>query len=120
MKYFFLLILLSLVLLLGACGGSEKYGDGVDPNVQKVQVSDVFFNEELLGRQVTLEGKIVSQCDSNGCWFFLQDDTGQIFIDLSRHGFELPSLPGRSVAATGVVARSQQAFLLIASGVEVK
>ncbi len=120
MKYFFPLAVLFLALLLTGCSGSDKYGAGVDPDAPKVQVRDVFLNESLLGQRVTLEGRIVSQCDSNGCWFFLQDDTGQLFIDLSRHGFELPSLPGRSVAATGTVARSQQAFLLIATGVEVK
>ena len=69
---------------------------------------------------MTLEGKIVSQCQSNGCWFFLQDDTGQIYIDLSTNNFALPSLPNKQVVASGTVARSQQNILLVATGVEVK
>jgi len=120
MKKILLVTVVIASLFLAACSSGEKYGAGVDPDAPKVQVRDVFFDAKLLGQQVTLEGKIVSQCDSNGCWFFLQDETGQIFVDLSRHGFELPSLPGRSVKATGTVARSQQAYLLIATGVEVK
>jgi uncharacterized protein YdeI (BOF family) len=114
-------VLFFAFLALGACGsGAEKYGAGVDASLPVVQVKDVFFEQQLLGQKVTLEGRIVSQCASSGCWFYLQDDTGQVFIDLSRNGFELPSLPNRLVKASGTVARSQQAFLLIATGVEVQ
>lgn len=107
-------------LFLSACSGNEKYGAGVDPAAPKVQVKDMFLRPDLMGKTVTLEGRIVSQCASNGCWFYLQDETGQVYIDLARNGFELPSLPNRTAIATGTVARSQQAFLLIATGVEVK
>ena len=111
-------VLLSF-LFLAACGG-EKYGAGVDAGAPKVKVKDVFLQQALLGKKVTLEGKIVSQCQSNGCWFFLQDDTGQIYIDLSTNNFALPSLPNKQVVASGTVARSQQNILLVATGVEVK
>lgn len=118
---FLAIVLLFASLALGACSGSsEKYGAGVDTSLPVVQVKDVFLQQDLVGQKVTLEGRIVSQCASNGCWFYLQDDTGQVYIDLSRNGFELPSLPNRRVKASGTVARSQQAFLLIATGVEVQ
>ncbi len=107
-------------LFLAACSGSENYGAGVDPDAPRVQVKDMFLRPDLIGQKVTLEGRIVSQCASNGCWFYLQDDTGQVYIDLSSNGFELPSLPNKTAIASGTVARSQQAFLLIATGVEVK
>jgi len=108
-------------LFLAACtGGGDKYGAGVDPDAPRVQVKDMFLQPDLMGKTVTLEGRIVSQCSSNGCWFYLQDETGQVYIDLSRNGFELPSLPNKTAVATGTVARSQQAFLLIATGVEIK
>lgn len=111
-------VLLSMVLL-AACGG-EKYGAGVDAGAQKVKVKDLFLQQALLGQKVTLEGRIVSQCQSNGCWFFLQDDTGQIYIDLATNKFSLPALPNKQVVASGTVARSQQNILLVATGVEVK
>lgn len=121
MRYYTLSIILFVSFALGACsGGGEKYGAGVDASLPVVQVKDVFLQQNLLGQQVTLEGRIVSQCASNGCWFYLQDDTGQVYIDLSRNGFELPSLPNKRVKASGTVARTQQAFLLIATGVEVQ
>lgn len=114
-------VLLFALFFMGACSGSgEKYGAGVDTSLPVVQVRDVFLQQDLLGQKVTLEGRIVSQCASSGCWFYLQDDTGQVYIDLSRNGFELPSLPNRRVKASGTVARSQQAFVLIATGVELQ
>lgn len=118
------LLIVSVVvasLFLAACsGGGDKYGAGIDPDAPRVQVKDMFLRPDLMGQKVTLEGRIVSQCASNGCWFYLQDETGQVYIDLSRNGFELPSLPNKTAIATGTVARTQQAFLLIATGVEIK
>ena len=119
MRKLLLIGLLMIPLVLAGCDG-EKYGAGVDSSAQKVKVKDVFLQKSFIGQKVTLEGKIVSQCQSNGCWFFLQDGTGQIYIDLATNKFSLPSMPNKQVAATGTVARSQQNILLVATGVEVK
>jgi uncharacterized protein YdeI (BOF family) len=119
MKNILLTTFLLLFLALTGCSG-EKYGSGVDPDAPKVQVQDVFLKQELFGKKVTLEGKIVSQCQSNGCWFYLQDETGQIYIDLAKSQLTLPSRPGKQVLASGTVGRTKQSYLLVASGVEVK
>ena len=119
MKQSLLVVLALLAVLLTGCSG-EKYGAGVDPKAPVVPVKDLFLQPQYLGKQVTVEGNIVSQCQSNGCWFFLNDGTGQIYIDLAQNQFTLPSLPGKRAAASGVVTRSQQNFYLVATGVEVK
>ena len=119
MKHLLLIATLTFTLILAGCGG-EKYGDGIDASAQTVKVKDIFLKKDLLGQKVTLEGKIVSQCQSNGCWFFLQDDTGQLYIDMATNQFSLPSMPNKQVAASGTVARAQNNFALIATGVEVK
>ncbi|SHJ09591.1 Predicted protein YdeI with OB-fold, BOF family [Malonomonas rubra DSM 5091] len=108
-----------VTLFLAGCGG-EKYGAGVDHDAQKVQVKDVFLQPQLIGQKVQLEGNIVTQCQSNGCWFFLHDGSGQIYIDLAKNQFTLPSLPGRQVSVSGVVSREKQSLYLVADGVEVK
>jgi uncharacterized protein YdeI (BOF family) len=119
MRQLLLTGMLVVTLILTGCG-SEKYGSGVDPSAQTVKVKDVFLQKNLLGQKVTLEGKIVSQCQSNGCWFFLKDDTGQVYIDMATNKFSLPSMPNKQVAASGTVARAQNNIVLIATGVEVK
>jgi uncharacterized protein YdeI (BOF family) len=119
MRYLILIATLVVTLILAGCG-NEKYGAGVDASAQMVKVKDVFLQKNLLGQKVTLEGKIVSQCQSNGCWFFLQDETGQLYIDMAKNKFSLPSMPNKQVAASGTVARSQNNLVLIATGVEVK
>lgn len=120
MKIMLLAHILIVSFFLAACSGGGQYGAGVDPSAPKILVKDMFLRPDLMGKKVTLEGRIVNQCASNGCWFYLQDETGQVYVDLSRNGFELPSLPNKAVIASGTVAKTQQAFLLIATGVEVK
>ncbi|MCX7990614.1 MAG: DNA-binding protein [Proteobacteria bacterium] len=112
----YLIIMLSLILL--ACA-SEKYGAGVDKNVQKVSVKDVVLNPAFQGKTVNLEGKITTQCASNGCWFFLNDGSGQIFIDLATNGFAIPPKQGKKAKVTGVVSFGQAGVYIIAIGVEI-
>ena len=119
MKHLLLIATLIFTLILAGCG-DEKYGDGVDASAQAVKVKEIFLKKNLAGQKVTLEGRIVSQCQSNGCWFYLQDDTGQLYIDMATNKFSLPSMPNKQVAASGTVAKSQNNLVLIATGVEVK
>ncbi|MDF1614137.1 DNA-binding protein [Desulfurivibrio dismutans] len=112
-----LLSLLFFVLLLSGCG-KDTYGEGIDPNAPRVAVQDIFLQPQLLNQKVTVQGTVYTQCESNGCWFVLQDDTAQIYIDLSTNNFELPPMPGRRVQATGTVTTFQNNLLLIAQGVE--
>lgn len=111
-------IFLILAIFLFACG-SEKYGAGVDKSAPKVAVKDVILNPAYQGKTVNLEGKITTQCASNGCWFFLQDGSGQIFIDLSTNGFAIPQKQGKAAKVTGVVSSGQVGIYIIAVGVEI-
>jgi uncharacterized protein YdeI (BOF family) len=109
--------LIILALLLGACG-KEKFGAGIDPNAPQVTVQDILLQPQLMDKKVTVQGTVYTQCESNGCWFVLKDDTAQIYIDLSTNNFQLPPMPGRKVKATGTVTARQNNLLLIAQGVE--
>ncbi|MEW5746148.1 MAG: OB-fold nucleic acid binding domain-containing protein [Nitrospirota bacterium] len=111
---------LVLVMLLATGCSAEKYGLGVDSSSPTVMVKDIILKPELQGRQVTLEGKIISQCQSNGCWFFLQDATGQVFINLAPNNFALPSRMGKKARVTGVVVAGPEGYQIVARGVEVK
>ena len=119
MRNLLLIVTLVITLLLAGCSG-EKYGAGVDSSAPKVKVKDLFLQQNLLGQKVTLEGKVGSQCQSNGCWFFLQDETGQLYIDMATNKFSLPPMQNKPVTASGTVAKSNNNIKLIATGVEVK
>jgi len=119
MRHLLLIATLGFTLILAGCG-DEKYGAGVDASAQTVKIKDVFLKKKLLGQKVTLEGRIVSQCQSNGCWFYIQDDSGQLYIDMATNKFSLPSMPNKLVAASGTVSKKQNNIVLIATGVEVK
>ena len=115
-KAFLLLSAIAMVLFLYACG-EKSYGSGLDPNAEIKTVVEILTHPELQGRKVTIEGRINAQCTASGCWLVLQDDTGQIYMDLSRNGFKLPPMQGRAIAATGVVSTFRGTTMIAAEGV---
>jgi uncharacterized protein YdeI (BOF family) len=120
MKKPLLAIILASVLGFALAGCSaEKYGSGIDSSARKVQVKDIVLYPELQGQRVTIEGRIVTQCMSNGCWFFLEDGTGQIFVNLAPNNFSLPEKMGRPARVTGVVWTVNDGYQVIAEGLEV-
>ena len=120
MQKLIFLTLLFAALLLGACTKGEQYGAGVDQNAPVVKVNDLFLKPELMGRKVTLEGSVFTQCQSSGCWFVLEDDTGQVYVDLSRSQLTLPARLGKKATASGIVGNTQGNLLLFAEGVVIK
>lgn len=119
MKKAIVLMVLTMAFLT-ACG-SEKFGPGGDSaNAQLVKVKDVLIYPNLLGKPIILEGKISSQCGSNGCWLFIDDGTGQMYVDLSTNGFSMPPKMGKKAKVIGRATESQNGIVVIASQVEVK
>lgn len=114
-KFGFTLVM--LILLIGC--SSEKFGTELNKDLPKSMVKDVLLNPSMEGKPVNLEGIIVSQCASSGCWFFLKDSTGQIFVDLAPQGFTLPPKMGKTVKITGMVAKWQGGMKIIAQGVQI-
>ncbi|MEW6429054.1 MAG: DNA-binding protein [Thermodesulfobacteriota bacterium] len=118
-RFLTMLLLAGSVFLLAGCGG-ETYGTGVDRKAPVVKVRDIFIRPDLEGKKVTVKGEVFTQCQSNGCWFVIQDDTGQVYIDLSRHQMTLPARLGRKATASGVVTRARGSYLLVGEGVVIK
>ena len=117
MKYFFLF--LSVLLLTAACSG-EKYGSGIDSQAPLIKVKDVHLDKSLQGKVVNLEGKVISQCQSpDKCWYFMQDETGRIFVNLKPANFTMPAAIGKQVKVTGTIQGSKDDYQIIARGVMV-
>lgn len=111
--------LLVLTLALLGCS-AEKYGSGLDRSIPVLKVKDIFLDRGIVGKKVTLNGNISSQCGSNGCWFVLQDDTGQVFINLSPNNMTIPPRMNKQAKVTGIVYPVQGELQIAAEGVEIR
>ncbi|MEN2995342.1 MAG: hypothetical protein ABDH19_08380 [Thermodesulfovibrio sp.] len=69
--------------------------------MKKVKIKDIFINQSLIGQRVIVEGIIITQCQSKGCWFFMNDNTGSIFINLAPIGINLPPKTGKRAIVMG-------------------
>ena len=121
-----LVILLVVIFSIAGCNSnsnsnssssSEKYG--VDVTEKEVtSVKDILGNsDEYLDKTIRLEGKIVRECPS-GCWFFLEDETGTIYVDINPSGLSIPPKVGKKVVVEGVPENKNGRISINGKGVE--
>lgn len=113
------LIILVFAALLTGCS-VERYGAAIDSSTKTVKVKDLFLDPSLLGKKVALKGRISSQCGSTGCWFFLQDDTGEVFVNLAPNNMSLPPRINKKAKVTGIVLPVQGELQVVAQGIELR
>jgi hypothetical protein len=119
MKMLMAIVVLGFGLAVGACARGERYGV-VDTAAPAVQVKDVMLSEAYGGKDVRISGTIAMQCASSGCWFFLDDGTGRLLVDLKGLGLGLPQRSGKKVRVSGTVIIDQYGqAVLNAKGLEV-
>jgi hypothetical protein len=71
-----------------------------------------------LSGDVRVQGKIVRQCPSAGCWFFLDDGAGrQVRVELGHLGTNFPQRVGRTAEVEGRLLKSGSDFELVGNGV---
>ncbi len=98
------IVCLVFMLTLAGCSDPEEYGAGVDSKLREVLIIDILSNRDLQGESLTIQGRIVNLCPSRGCWFYLQDESGQIFVDLSAADITLPYRQGKTVGSQAKVS----------------
>ncbi len=114
-----LFLLLLIIFVAVGCSG-EQHGAGIDPYAPNVTVRDVFLDHSLLNQVVTLEGTIISQCGSpDKCWYFMEDETGRILVNLRPGNMALSASIGKTAKVTGRVQGNRDGFQIIAQGVKV-
>jgi outer membrane protein assembly factor BamB len=92
-------LLLSIVLLAG-CTTQSSSAQPLSPGVTNgAIIKDPAVYE---GKDLVLKGKIAIECGS-GCWFLLDDGTGQLYVDLADNNFAIPQLVGSTVVVKGVI-----------------
>ena len=106
-------------LLVAGCAKKERYGT-LDAAAPSVQVKDVMLSDAYGGKDVRMSGTIVMQCASSGCWFFLDDGTGRMLVDLKGLGLGLGPRSGKKAVVTGTVVVDPQGQAIVsAKGLEV-
>ncbi|MBN2377495.1 MAG: DUF4920 domain-containing protein [Sedimentisphaerales bacterium] len=120
-KIWFVVLTLSMILTLSSCGKKkpEQYGQQIG-NRDSTQIKAVLKEPETFsGKTVTIEGKIVSECNT-GCWFDVQGPGGVIHVDIKPSGFAIPQKVGKEVMVEGNVSLRDGQLTLIGKGVEMK
>ncbi|MCS7215772.1 MAG: hypothetical protein NZ826_06445 [Thermodesulfovibrio sp.] len=113
----FILIII-ILFSLSSCS-AEKYGKDLDKSLNKVKIKDIFINQSLIGQKVIVEGIIITQCQSKGCWFFINDNTGTIFINLAPMGINLPPKTGKRAVVMGKIVTMEGNTIINAEGLEI-
>ncbi len=73
----------------------------VSSNPAYVTVRELIDNgAKYEGQLISLKGKIVLECPE-GCWFFLDDGTGKIYVDLKPAGLTIPQKVGSQITLRG-------------------
>lgn len=115
-------IIILIILGISGCSGnssdsSERYGVNISEK-KVVSVKNIYSNpNEYLNQTVRLEGKIVREC-SSGCWFFLEDKTGTIYVDINPSGLTIPPKVGKKVVVEGVPEKRNGRIIINGKGVE--
>ncbi|MBN2482829.1 MAG: DUF4920 domain-containing protein [Candidatus Omnitrophica bacterium] len=118
----YLLALFTGIILIIGCTtnvSSESFGEPIT-EYTSVPIRNILSNPgELSGKTVTVSGKIVRECPS-GCWFNLNDTTGEIYVDIKPSGFAIPQMVGKKVVVQGTVSARTGNTSLIGQGVELQ
>ncbi len=117
-----ILIILTIVVLVGfviiGCSRKSTYGVAIDSNVKFVKISEIMANpESYVNTDIVLKGKISLECGS-GCWFQLDDGTGQIHVDLTPANLAIPQMVGSTVTAFGQILEEDGRIVMHAAGLE--
>jgi uncharacterized protein YdeI (BOF family) len=104
-KWIFIVLACGLAgfLIAAGCTSHAKEEVSGGNSINTVKIGDILENPASYnGTTVLINGKVVNQCGS-GCWFFLDDGSGTIYVDLLPNNFAIPPMLGSKVTVEGSV-----------------
>ncbi len=119
------MLLVTLAVTIAGCQRSDgtsrpepdRFGTPPADAVEAVPVQGLDAN--LVGERVAVQGTVVEQCPSVGCWFQIDDGTGKVLVDLNAGGWRVQSdRTGRQVRVVGRLSRSGKQYRIEAEYVE--
>lgn len=77
---------------------------GASPTAERVTIREILESPgDFDGKEVTVSGKIATECGS-GCWFILEENGAQMYVDIAPENFAIPQLQGSTATITGTVS----------------
>jgi hypothetical protein len=114
------LIVITVLMLALIAGCTEKYGEPMKGDLPRITVMSALTDHTFLNQGVIIEGTILTQCQTSGCWFFLKDDTGRIFINLAPNNFTLPvNRVGKKATVKGILSEAEGQITIIGKEVTI-
>jgi len=83
---------------------TNQYGSKFDDTIPLKPISYIFESTDINGKIFSFQGVITAQCEGDGCWFKLHDNTHEVLVDLKPYDFRTPlGIVGRKVKLNGRV-----------------
>lgn len=94
-----------------------SYGAAISPAEKPTAIRELQDNpKDYVGREVVIQGKITKQCPTSGCWWYIDDGTGEIRADSTGGNFALPvGHEGSQVRTRGKVVETETGQVEIAA-----
>jgi len=128
MKYFTLGLVVAVVALLAiGCGGgtragakSNAYGKAIPTDMAVTTAKEILTNPQAWeGKDVLVVGRIASECPSGG-WVWVQDSTGQVYVNMHQTNVFIPQHVNGGVRAMGKVVLESGQPSVAGFGLELK
>ena len=127
MKYITLgLVVLVVAAVLVGCGAksggakSNAYGRAIPADMAVTTAKEILANPQAWeGKDVLVAGRIASECPSGG-WIWVQDSTGQVYVNMHQTNVFIPQAVGRHVRAMGKVVLDSGQPSVVGYGLELK
>ena len=120
-----LTVLVAAAVLVG-CGAKTKaggaksnaYGKAIPAGMAVTTAKEIITNPQAWeGKDVLVAGKITSECPSGG-WVWVQDTTGQIYVNMHPTNVFIPQHVNKNVRAMGKVVLESGQASVVGTGLE--
>ena len=126
-KYMALSLALVVAAVVVGCGAkkagtakSNAYGKAIPADMAVTTAKEILTNPQVWeGKDVLVAGKITSECPSGG-WIWVQDSTGQVYVNMHPTNVFIPQAVGKMVRAMGKVVLESGQPSVVGYGLELK
>ncbi|HEY9070820.1 MAG TPA: hypothetical protein VIV61_11245 [Candidatus Ozemobacteraceae bacterium] len=118
-----ILVALAVLILCGAglyleLRPAEAYGAPFRVGTLTSLKEIVGQPDRFLVGDLRTSGRIVRQCPSSGCWFFLDDGSGgQVRVELGHLGMKFPQHVGGTAIVEGRLLKDSSGLEIVGNGV---